>query len=241
MGQTIVPAGYALEAFVPDFSEATTGGPSGTISDGGAPGRLVIALPASGHSDPSDGCFVAYPLRDLRGRRFPDVSEISLGTESRYGWSPMGWAQVTEVSPPTLGNGVRVGVAVVAAPTALDVTSADGHGYGAELDYAATPAVRASLVRSLGWFVSSGAANSQIDKVRVAGDLGNNAVANGHRSSDDRLYDSRYVGNETLITGLNSKDPWWLVVYAYRTGASAGTETAIVDVASMIINNGTGA
>lgn len=239
MGNTIVPAGYApLVPYRPRFADGVTGGTGGTVSDGGPAGRVTFTLPSSGHVDPGDACFAAWPARDALGGLLPPLAVIDSSGSPRFPTQLQGWASVSTIAAPTAGNGVRVGVAVVAAPTASDVVSTNAHGYAAELDYTATPGVRASRIFSGGWFVSSPATNSSIDKVTVAGDLLQNTVANGHRTSDNRLFDSRYAGNETVLTGFVSEDPLWLVAYAYRTGASVGTEVVTVDVASMLIPDG---
>lgn len=236
------PASASSESreYVPGFASGVTGGPSGTIADGGAPGNLLITLPASGHSDPSDGCFIAFPLYTDVGKPFPDLPSLTTGTESRYGFMPQGWACIDlETSRPASGTGVNVGVAVVAAPTAADAVSNNAHGYGAQLDWdGAATGIRASLVRSVGWFIASAENNSNIDSAWVCGDMLNNALACGYDKSTNRIYGSRYVGNETLIAGSNSNDPIWLVVYAYRTGASVGSVNVGVSVSAKIVDNG---
>lgn len=227
--------GRTLLPYRPQFADGTTGGTGGTVSDGGQAGRVTFTLPASGHTDPSDSCFIAWPARDALGGFLPDLAVISGAGTPRYPTQCQGWASAATIVSPTSGNGVRVGVAVVAAPTAADVVGTSAHGYSAELDYDGTAGVRAARIFSGGWFVSSAASNANIDKVATAGDMLQNTVANGYRGSDNRLFDSRYAGNETVLTGFVSEDPIWLVAYAYRTGASSGSESVTVDVASMLV------
>lgn len=224
-----------LRPYVPSFAEGTTGGTGGTVSDGGQAGRITFTLPASGHTDPSDSCFIAWPARNALNQVVPDLAVISGSVSPRYPTQPQGWASASTIAAPTAGNGVHIGIAVVAAPGAADVVSTLAHGHSAELDYAANNGVRAARIFSGGWYVSSAASNANIDKVICAGDLLQHAVSSGYRASDNRMFDSRYPGNETVLTGLNSEDPIWLVAYAYRTGASSGSESVTIDVASMLV------
>jgi len=133
---------------------------------------------------------------------------------------------------------VRVGIAVVAAPTAADAVSTAAQGYGAELDFAATPAVRASAITSGGWSISSAEAQADIARVRVAGDLLRHAVATGLSADADVARGGRYVGAETILGSGNAGDPIWLVAYAYRTGASTGEESVTVDVEARLQPSG---
>lgn len=234
----LTPYGRTIVPYVPGFDDGTTGGTGGTVSDGGQAGRITFTLPASGQTDADDGCYIAWRARDVTGKLLPDCPPSLSSASDVRALLPYGAAQVEGVTAPTLGNGVRVGVAVVAAPSAANVTKPSAQGYGAELDYLATPGVRASIIRSGGWAVSSAETHSTINRVRVAGDMLRNAIATGLSSDADVARGGRYIGSEYILGSGNAGDSIWLVVYAYRTGASSGSETVTVDVEARLQTSG---
>lgn len=229
-----------LAPFVPAFADGTTGGSGGTITDGGQPGRLDITVSSSGHSDPSDGVYIAWRARDVLGRLLPDVPDPVASFANPRTQMPYGTAAIRLIgTAPSSGTGLRLGIGVVAAPSAAQAVSTSAQGLFAFLDLDDTnPGVAAGVVRAAGWAISTDADNtSSADQVRANGDLLRNCCCGLYQGDTSASLGDRYIGaNQPLLT--NAGDPIWLVACAYRAGASGGSVSVTADVRSSIMSVG---
>lgn len=231
---------YPSDWHVPAFADAAYVDSTGaTVADGGAPGRVTFSAMSSGMSAPANGGAVVWPLRDILGGIVPDVAP-ALGSASNVRTRmPFGALQLDVLTAPTLGNGVLAGIVAVAAPsaaTALNITHAQG--MGAAWDGGATPGVRQILLRSAGYSEGTLDTHADVYRVRALGEFGRFAVATGHSLDADVMRSSSSNLAENLITSANQGDKWWLVVWAYRDGATAGTESVTVEVKTKVLDTG---
>lgn len=238
MGVFLFDAG--VRPYAPAFVDGTTGGTGGTVSDGGAPGQITFTLPASGHSDPSDGCWIAWPARDVLGRRVPGTSDPLTSPSDLRDAVPVGFAEAVASTAPASGNGVQLWVGVITAPTAALVTSTQAQGFVAILDLdPSNPGIAAGAIRAAGWATTSAIDNdASADTVRVQGDLLRNACCGLYASGGNVSLGDRYVGANVPLLGFNAGDPVWHVLGAYRSGSSTGSVAVTADTRSGIITVG---
>lgn len=210
--------------YLPSFANGTTGGPSGTVTDGGQAGRVTFTLPTSGHADPSDGCWIAWPLRDvLRRSRARAATDLLSGI-----------IRSITVTGPTAGKGVSAGVGIVAAGEddpfgASSYSTLTGLKYKAARDIM-TAEMDAGSYIELALSLTYGPTDGTVMTGLYPGP--GIAIA---------CYDSGNYGNARTralnittyrTTGAGSIPH--LVAWAYREGASTGSESVTLDLMAAV-------
>lgn len=201
---------------IPTLSSGTATETGGMVTSP-APGRFTFAGMSSGMTDPDDGVWVEWDARTVTGRL--------IGSYDATSPSPVGAVLVSRVTDATAGNGVIVYAGVIMGSPG-DATNR--RGGLVVMSYAATHTVGSgSFGPSVNTFLDGTPAGTSVN-VQGVGSWLNNVPQVKAFDADGLPITGEQRAIEAAF-GLVGQ-PWKLVLGAYRTGASAGTESVTVDL-----------
>lgn len=217
----------------PSFSAGVTGGSGGTVTDGGQPGRVTLTLSSSTQSDPSDGCWISWPARDVLGRPLPAVqSSLAAGVDMDE--HVLGMARIDEVTPASLSGELHVYIGVHAVQNAATPFDASSAGYGNFIDYTgASRAAGNGRVRGVsGWSDESSSADAGIRAVMACGHFLYGGVGALAFDENDRFLTDRPTNLAASAVTASQDASWRVVVAAWGTSS---TDSVTVDVSYALV------